>query len=290
MKSLVIAGKIVLTVVVVFVLTFVAVLVLGLLGSVLSGQMDPAQFVQLPLVNRLLLIISTAVNIGAVLIMYYLFERNRGWPLGWRQENRWRLGKEGAIWGIGIMTAAFLIIWALGGIQVTGFTLEAGVIDALLFSVVLFTIVAAGEELLCRGYWYGLIKNDFGPQAAIVGTSVVFAALHLMNSNVLQSPVPIINLLLAGVLLGVAREVTGGLWVPMGIHFSWNLFQGNIFGFAVSGLQIEHSVMQIETAGSQLLSGGGFGAEGSLVTTAILVAFTLVIARKYQNEVIYKSL
>ncbi|EEG78980.1 CPBP family intramembrane glutamic endopeptidase [Dethiobacter alkaliphilus] len=288
MKILVITGKIVLTVVVVFVLTFVAVMVLGLLGSVLSGQMDPAQFVQLPLVNRLLLIISTAVNIGAVLIMYYLFERKRGWSLGWRQRERWRLGKEGAIWGIGIMTAAFMVIWALGGLQVTGFTLESGVIDALLFSVVLFAVVAVGEELLCRGYWYGLIKNDFGSQAAIVGTSVVFAALHLMNSNVLQSPVPFINLLLAGVLLGVAREVTGGLWVPMGIHFTWNLFQGNIFGFAVSGLQIEHSVIQIETAGSQLLSGGGFGAEGSLVTTAILVAFTLVIARKYQNDVIYK--
>ena len=281
---MVIVGKILMTVVVIFTLLFLGMTALILLGSVWFGGLDVNHFLQLPWMNRAILVLSPSASIAAAMLMYFLFEGKRRWSLGWRQENRWQAALEGAYWGMIMMSISFLVIWLFGGIRVISFIMGPGVIEGLLLAVFVFALVAVGEELLCRGYWYGLIRKDLGPKPAILGTSVVFAGLHLLNSSVLQSPVPLVNLVLAGVLLGVSREVTGGLWLPIGIHFTWNLFQGNIFGFAVSGLHIESSVLQIETVGPHLISGGSFGAEGSLVTTVLLVLFTFIIAWWYQKR------
>jgi membrane protease YdiL (CAAX protease family) len=277
LKFLEVAGKIILTLVLMVILLAVSTVPLIVIGMLLGGPMGVDQFLDQPLVESAFLIISSLMTIIAVLLMYYIFDRKRGLSLGWVQNNRWRAGLEGSVWGICFITASFLAIWLFGGINVVGIDLGREVLQGILSAVVLFILVAIGEELLCRGYWYGLIHRYFGALMAIIATSVLFAALHLYNDHILQSPVPVINLLLAGLLFGVAREVTNGLWVPIGIHFTWNLFQGHIFGFAVSGLDIPGSVIRIETTGHHLISGGGFGAEGSLLTGALIIAFTILI-------------
>lgn len=281
---LMILGKIMLTAMVILGLVFLGMTALILVGFVLFRGMDANQFLPLPSMTRSMLFLSSSVNIVAVIMMYFMFERKQRWSLGWQQQHRLKAGLEGAGWGIFMITVTFFIIWLFGGIQITGFTLDQSVFEGLFFAIIVFALVAVGEELLCRGYWYGLIRKDFGPIAAIIVTSVVFASLHLFNENILQNTVPLINLILAGVLFGVSREVTGGLWVPIGIHFTWNLFQGNIYGFAVSGLPMESSIIRIEAVGSELISGGGFGAEGSMITTVILLIFTFFIARWYQKH------
>jgi membrane protease YdiL (CAAX protease family) len=146
-----------------------------------------------------------------------------------------------------------------------------------------FTAVAINEELFSRGYVQGLIKYHFNTKAAVIVSSLLFALLHSFNPGVFNNPLPLLNLLLAGVLLGVSREVSGGLWMPIGIHLTWNFFQGNVYGFAVSGLEVE-SVIRLEQTGNAIISGGSFGAEGSLLTSLILIVGTYGVYKYYHAK------
>src|SRR5581483_6741863 len=97
---------------------------------------------------------------------------------------------------------------------------------------------------------------------ALVASSVVFAALHLANPG--AGVVSTLTLVVAGLLLGSAYLATRTLWLPMGLHFGWNFFQGPVFGFPVSGTE-ESTLLRLAPSGAPLLTGGRFGPEASVV-------------------------
>jgi membrane protease YdiL (CAAX protease family) len=226
--------------------------------------------------------------IGAALIMYALFERKKKWSLGWKQAIYIVEAIKGMLAGIILMTISFLLIWLLGGFKITGVVIDSSVVKSLLFSFILFTAVAINEELFSRGYVQGLIKYHFNTKAAVIVSSLLFALFHSFNPGVFNNPLPLLNLILAGILLGVSREVSGGLWMPIGIHLTWNFFQGNVYGFAVSGLEVE-SVVRLEQTGNAIISGGSFGAEGSVLTSIILIVGTYGVYKYYTNAKAKKS-
>jgi membrane protease YdiL (CAAX protease family) len=155
---------------------------------------------------------------------------------------------------------------------------------SLIYPIVLFIGVAISEEYLSRGYLHSLIKRDFGPRVSILINSILFALLHIANPNILQNPLPLINIFLAGILFGVAREATGGLWLPIGMHFTWNLFMGNVYGISVSGMDLGGSIISSQPSGNPIISGGDFGLEGSIVTTILLVLYSLIIWKFYSKR------
>jgi membrane protease YdiL (CAAX protease family) len=240
-------------------------------------------------VTKSLPFIQNICFIVAVVLMYVWFERKRGWHLGWIQNSKWKSWFAGSVWGIIMITSAFLVIWLLGGLKIVGVSFDLNIIQSLVYSIFFFLLVAINEELMSRGYLQGLIRRHFGAATGVVATSLLFAAMHLMNENVLEGFVPLINLFLAGMMFGIAREVTGGLWLPIGIHFTWNLFQGSLFGFHVSGMNIQESIIHIEVVGNGLISGGEFGAEGSLITSLVLIISTIMIWFWYRKQATVKK-
>ena len=135
---------------------------------------------------------------------------------------------------------------------------------------------AMGEEMLFRGYAFQLLVRALGPFATILPTSVIFGLMHYWNLDV--TALGIVNTVAWGILLGYAVWRTGALWLPIGLHFGWNmalpLLGSNLSGFTmgVTGYTLEWNV-------GVLWSGGGYGVEGSLLTTGILVALFFALRK-----------
>ena len=91
-----------------------------------------------------------------------------------------------------------------------------------------------------------------------------------------------------GLLLGAAYKWSGTLWFPIGIHWAWDFFQGNIFGFAVSGGGVEASVIHATLTGPDILTGGSYGAVTSIIAVVLGAAIStfLIIksARRASSE------
>jgi membrane protease YdiL (CAAX protease family) len=142
------------------------------------------------------------------------------------------------------------------------------------------------EELLFRGILFRWLEEFGGSWAALVLTSALFGAAHLMNPN--ATPIAAVGIAVeAGVLLGGGYMLTRSLWLPIGLHAAWNFTQGEIFDVPVSGID-EHGLVQAKLSGPALLSGGGFGLEASLfaMTIATAVGVWLVWLAVKRGEVV----
>jgi hypothetical protein len=54
----------------------------------------------------------------------------------------------------------------------------------------------------------------------------------------------------------------------MGLHAAWNFTQGFVFDVNVSGIE-EHGLVEAKLSGPQLISGGSFGLEASIIALVI---------------------
>ena len=195
----------------------------------------------------------------------------------------------GLLLGALLMTGIFLVQLAAGWVTVTGsFVAVDGeaFFPAIFAPAVLFVCVGFYEELVSRGYQLtnlaeGLNGTVLGPKGAIVLawilSSSVFAALHLSNPN--TSALGTFNIFLAGMMLGSGYVLTGQLAIPVGLHTTWNLFQGNVFGFPVSGLDpVGATFLATQPSGPDILTGGPFGPEAGLLAPAAMAAGVGLIA------------
>lgn len=144
---------------------------------------------------------------------------------------------------------------------------------------------AFAEELLFRVGVVSVFMRYFPASsykkfAAIIISSVIFAVAHGMNNGF--TILPAIELVLAGILLGVYYVQTSSVWLSIGLHFAWNVTEGAILGFVVSGSTMA-SLCRLEyTSENSLLTGGEFGFEGSLpaiIVTLLGIVFVSYFAR-----------
>lgn len=192
--------------------------------------------------------------------------------------------------GAGLMTLVFLAEWLCGWVTVRGvFQVTSGELPfavAILGPILAFVAVGFYEELIFRGYQLrnlaeGLNQPAIGPGLAIayswIVSSALFGLLHVFNPD--SSWVSTLNLAFAGLWLGLGYVLTGSLAIPIGLHITWNLFQGNVFGFPVSGIDYSGAtVFAIEQSGPPAWTGGSFGPEAGLIgVIAILVGVVLTL-------------
>jgi uncharacterized protein len=148
---------------------------------------------------------------------------------------------------------------------------EAG---TLAFVTVLLAVGAAGEELLFRGYGFQVLLARFGPYATILPVGVIFALMHGYNPH--ASPLGITNTAGFGILFGYAFLRTRDLWLPIGIHFGWNLMLP-LFGADLSGLRIGVTGHEMAWTAGKIWSGGAYGPEASVLTSGVVVVLMLYV-------------
>lgn len=147
---------------------------------------------------------------------------------------------------------------------------------AFAFGSIAILFGAMGEELMFRGYAFQLLIRSLGPFATILPTSVIFGLLHASNPDV--SALGILNTVAFGILLGYAVWRTGALWLAIGLHFGWNLAVP-LLGSNLSGLTMGVTGYALKWNVGVLWSGGGYGVEGSVLTTAIVVALFFALRK-----------
>jgi membrane protease YdiL (CAAX protease family) len=203
---------------------------------------------------------------------------------GFRLDGGWWLDLLfGMALGALLMTTIFLVELGLGWVTVEGAfeTVEPGTRFALaiLLPTGIFVCVGVYEETLTRGYQLrnaaeGLNYPALGPRGAVllawVLSSIFFGALHAANPN--ASTMSTLNIAMAGLMLGFGYVLTGQLAIPIGLHITWNFFQGNVFGFPVSGLRpVGATFLSTEQGGPTLWTGGSFGPEAGLLGPAAMI-------------------
>lgn len=170
--------------------------------------------------------------------------------------------------GFGLGTLFFILV--VGVMMIIGVYSILNIGNDRTFDIVdsffLFLIVAVGEELIFRGVVFRWIDEKWGFAAALIVSSLLFGAVHFPQGTWWSSLAIAIE---AGLLLGAAYKWSGTLWFPIGIHWAWNFFQGNIFGLAVSGGGVEASLIHAKIDGPDILTGGTFGAEASIIAVLI---------------------
>jgi len=184
-------------------------------------------------------------------------------------------GREAAVGlGLGVVVAlvVVLVMAALGGLR---WSAQPGTASAWLVggasSLLFLTLPAAAEEALLRGYPLQALAEAWGPAAALLVTSIAFGAMHLGNPAVTE--LGLVNIAVAGLLLGVVYLRTGSLWLATGLHLGWNWAHGYLADVPVSGLEVLDAPFYDGVArGPEWLSGGGFGPEGSAIATAVTLA------------------
>lgn len=184
----------------------------------------------------------------------------------------------GIVLGAGLIGGITALLVAGGWVRYAGLATEPGAALGSVAAVgVLLFFAAAWEELVFRGYPFQRLVESLGPLGAVLVLSALFGAGHIANPS--STPLSTADTVLAGVLLAVAYLKTRALWLPIGLHWAWNFFMGPVLGLPVSGIRMGEPLLRTEAAGPAWLSGGAYGPEGSVVTTAVVALATVWLWR-----------
>ena len=184
---------------------------------------------------------------------------------------------SGLLLGIGLIVLGFGTLYIFNFLSVA--SIQFSLIDQL-FYLSLFAVVSLNEEIAIRGYILQNLSSSFNKYIALVLSSLVFMIMHIGNPN--MSAVPLFNLFLAGLLLGVYCIHKNNLWFPIGAHITWNYFQGPVLGFEVSGNDVDSIFIQ-SLDGSELITGGEFGFEGSIILTVFMIIGIVYLDRRFSS-------
>lgn len=270
------------------IITTEAILVAGGGPSLAVGEISP------PILAVMGVTQLVAFGVATVLLGFAVDQRTIP-DFGLRLSRRWWVDLGfGLGLGAALQTGVFLVALGAGWIQITaiGVTTDPGAsfVAWLVAAAVGYLGVGIYEELFARGYLLtnvaeGLAGVDrrLAVATAVLVSSGLFAVLHGTNPNATVWSTT--ALVVAGVLLATGLVLTGEIAIPIGIHITWNFFQGVVWGFPVSGVDTGVSIVAIEQTGPTLATGGSFGPEGGLFgIAAALLGIVATAAWVYRRE------
>jgi membrane protease YdiL (CAAX protease family) len=185
----------------------------------------------------------------------------------------------GLLLGCISLVIVFLILFFTKNVKLINPINNPNLNFSLLSGLILFILVGINEEMFARGYCYTVLKQTNVSWLPMVLSSVIFALMHSLNSGI--SPLSYLNLFLFGVLAVYMRIKSNNIWLSIGYHITWNYFEGNIFGFLVSG-QATSALYNLNTPVNNLINGGNFGPEGGIVVTLVLISQFIFMWKFYK--------
>jgi membrane protease YdiL (CAAX protease family) len=236
--------------------------------------------------SPVLLSMTTFQVLGSFLALWIatrFIDRKPLMSIGLSWENKAKEMLIGLGFAFAFIAGLFLVLMAVGAIKFSGY--EGFKPGVFIVSMMLF-LAAFDEEIIFRGYILNsMMDSSKNRWIALGGSSLLFALMHAANPGVWSNWVPMTELFAAGFILGISYTFTKNLWFPTFFHFGWNFFQG-LLGFEISGINVDSwKMISHENTGNvpDIVSGGVFGIEGSVITLTCTIICTYLIF-KYYNE------
>ncbi len=216
-------------------------------------------------------VVSAILVVGISFGLRRFLDRRSIDSLGMPLRTRWgRLLTIGLLLGTGMQLLLFACEAAFGELKVTGVSPLAADLRFLPALVVLFAAAAISEEMQFRGYVLQNLWEEMGFWPAALVSSALFAVLHFGNPNIGAHPwIAAADIAGFGLWACLSIVWTKSMWLALGTHFGWNLFEGPVLGAQVSGIGTQ-SVLTQTVSGPDLLTGGSFGPEAGLYGIAVL--------------------
>ncbi len=178
----------------------------------------------------------------------------------------------GLLLGFGLYTASVLVLMGLGVYRIEGINPWVALLPALPMAV----SSSVFEELIHRGVVFRSLEETVGSWIALAGSALLFGLIHLQNPQATLAGAFAISVE-AGLLLAAAYMLTRRLWLSIGLHMAWNYTQSAIFSGVVSGSFAQSGLLRSVTQGPDLLTGGAFGLEASVVPLILCTACGVAI-------------
>lgn len=215
-------------------------------------------------------------------ILIYLFAtkiEKRSWrSIGFSKGNVISQTLKGLLIGFVMFLAVVVIGFLLGQFRFDGFDFSQAIY--ILPFLIGFFIQSFGEEIYTRGWTLTYFSKRHGILIGILVSNIVFILPHLFSAEI--DLLSIINIFLCGSVFAVMFLRFDNIWICGGAHTAWNVSQGLLFGFNVSGIPTP-SILKCSQVGQNIINGGGFGPESSLIATFVMI-ITLILIIYYTKK------
>lgn len=233
--------------------------------------------------SELLLLLISLLSFAFISMLVFFrvtkIEKRKLSSIGFHKDNWFKKYIFGFFIGLAMMSLVVLILFLLGCVTIETKAIQPVGVSAILpvLIVLIGWIIQGGtEEVLTRGWLMNVLGARYNIAVGLIISSTLFGLLHLGNPNV--NYIAILNIILVGLFYGFYVIKSNDLWAVCGMHSAWNFAQGNLFGFEVSGLNVEvGSLFDFNLVGNDFISGGSFGPEAGLGATIVLLAGIAII-------------
>ncbi|KFN03183.1 CPBP family intramembrane metalloprotease [Bacillus clarus] len=227
--------------------------------------------------------IEMVLTFGGVIFFVFLWirfvEKRSFSSIGFWKEQFVGRYLRGALTGFIFISIPIILLLVTGVVQLQMQQITATVVLGILCSLIAFLIQGATEEIVVRGWLFPVISVRSRVWIGVIVTSFLFGFLHLLNPGITM--LSISNIILVGIFAAFYVLKENNLWGICAWHSIWNWAQYNVYGFAVSGMTIHSTpLFKSVTNGPEMLHGGAFGIEGSIITTIMLSVASIVLWRQ----------
>lgn len=257
-----------------------------IMGVVFAGGKDPAQGGAFSdSVMELLGLYGTAAIIAVSILYWKLTEKRKLSEMGvTRHIGDWFIG---ALIGIGLLFVCIAAIMLTGSIKFNGIS-KTPDITMLVLLLGGYAVQGAAEEFLCRGAVFNSLKDKVSLPVAIAVNTVAFTVPHM---DMLSSSEPMY--ILSGTLCLVVISCvfsfltlrTESIWAACGLHTIWNFCLSSVLGLDLSGSEgASTAVLKMSSVGENLLNGGKYGIEASIIADLVIAAAALMLWHMYKRN------
>lgn len=254
-----------------------------MLGALISGTLRLSELLTSPINKMLLRLILGFLPITLLIFAFVKFiEKRNVSSMGFYKNGFVRKYFKGFMVGVAAFSSVVLLLAVTGHIKLVE-VFNADKIIIFLMILPGWMIQGATEEILARGWLMNVLGAKYNITVGLILSSLFFGVLHGGNPNV--SYVAIINLVITGIFFGLYVIKTEDLWGACGIHAAWNAFQGNFFGFEVSGMDTGvGSIMKLKSVGSDSFTGGAFGPEAGIACTIVISLISIFLIYRIRKS------